>query len=122
MSLLGNLVWIIFGGFLSFLGYLVAGLGLCLTIVGIPFGIQSLKLGFATLTPFGRRIVEGPNANSALRLLFNVFWIVLFGWEIALNHLFWAVVLAITIVGIPFALQHLKLVPLALLPFGRDLR
>lgn len=122
MSLLGNLVWIVFGGFLSFLGYLAGGLVMCLTIVGIPFGLQSFKLGLATLTPFGREIVEAPGANSPLRILFNVLWIVLFGWEIAVNHLFWALVFALTIVGIPFALQHLKLVPLALLPFGREFR
>ena len=122
MSLLGNLVWIVFGGFISFLGYLAGGLVMCLTIVGIPFGLQSFKLGFATLTPFGREIVEAPGANSPLRILFNVLWIVLFGWEIAVNHLFWALVFALTIVGIPFALQHLKLVPLALLPFGREFR
>jgi uncharacterized membrane protein YccF (DUF307 family) len=121
MSLLGNLVWIVFGGFLSFLGYLFGGLALCLTIVGIPFGLQNNKLGFATLTPFGREVVERPGANGPLNLIFNVLWLVLFGWEIALNHLFWGVVLAITVIGLPFAKQHFKLTVLALLPFGRDL-
>ena len=120
MRILGNLIWIIFGGFIAFLGYMVGGLLLCVTIVGIPFGIQSFKLGLATLTPFGRDVVEKRGANGALNIVFNLLWILLFGWEIALNHAFWALVLAITIVGIPFALQHLKLVPLALLPFGRD--
>jgi uncharacterized membrane protein YccF (DUF307 family) len=120
MSVLGNIIWIIFGGFFSFLGYVTGGLSLCLTIIGIPFGIASFKLGWATLAPFGGTIVEKPDANNLLRLIFNALWIVSFGLAIAINHLFWALILAITVVGIPFAKQHLKLVPLALLPFGRE--
>jgi uncharacterized membrane protein YccF (DUF307 family) len=122
MSLLGNLIWLIFGGLLAGLGYLIGGVLLCLTIVGIPFGLQSIKLGIATFAPFGKEVVEGEHANSPLRVLFNLIWLVLFGWEIALNHLLWAVLLAITIIGLPFAKQHIKLIPVALLPFGRDLR
>ena len=121
MSLLGNIVWFVFGGFFSFLGYLLSGLCLCLTIVGIPFGIQSIKIGVAILAPFGKEVVELPRANSVLRVVFNVLWIILFGWEIALCHLLWSVIFAITVIGIPFAVQHLKLVHLALFPFGRDL-
>lgn len=122
MSLLGNIVWLVFGGLLSGLGYIVGGLGLCLTIVGIPFGWQSIKLGFAVFAPFGKDVVELENANSVLGLVFNVLWLVLFGWPIALAHAASALVLAATVVGIPFAYQHLKLIPLSLLPFGRDLR
>ncbi|TPV93701.1 MAG: YccF domain-containing protein [Myxococcales bacterium FL481] len=122
MSLLGNLIWLICGGLLSALAYFLGGLALCLTIVGIPFGLQTIKLGVATLAPFGRQIVELPDANRPLRLIFNVLWLVLFGWEIAVAHLAWALVLALTIIGIPFAMQHLKLVPLSLMPFGRDLQ
>jgi uncharacterized membrane protein YccF (DUF307 family) len=122
MSTLGNIIWLICGGLLAGLGYILGGLGLCLTIVGIPFGIQSIKLGFATFTPFGKEVVERKNANSTLRIIFNVIWLVLFGWEIAVAHLTSALILAITIIGLPFAKQHVKLVPLALLPFGRDLR
>ncbi len=122
MSLLGNIIWLIFGGFIAGLGYIFGGLLLCLTIIGIPFGTQSIKLGFATFAPFGKEIVEGPNANSPLRVIFNLLWIVLFGWEIAVAHLVAAGILTITIIGIPFAVQHIKLIPLALLPFGRDLR
>ena len=122
MSCLGNIIWLIFGGFLTGLGYIFGGLLLCLTIIGIPFGVQSIKLGIATFAPFGKEIVEGEHANSPLRVVFNIIWLVLFGWEIALAHLLSALVLAITIIGIPFALQHIKLIPLALLPFGRDLR
>lgn len=122
MSFLGNLVWLIFGGFFAGLGYIIGGVGLCLTIIGIPFGLQSIKLGFATFTPFGKEVVERPNANSTLRVIFNIIWIVLFGWAIAIAHLTGAILLGITIIGIPFAIQHIKLIPLALLPFGRDLR
>ncbi len=122
MSLLGNILWLIFGGLLSGLGYILGGLGLCLTIVGIPFGIQSMKLGFAVFAPFGKEVVESEDANSVLRLVFNILWLLLFGWPIALAHVISAAMLAVTIIGIPFAFQHLKLVPLSLLPFGRDLR
>ena len=122
MRFLGNIIWLIFGGFFAGLGYIIGGLFLCITIVGIPFGVQSIKIGVATFTPFGKDIVEGPNANSSLRIIFNLIWIVLFGWEIAIAHLVGALLLGITIIGIPFARQHIKLIPLALLPFGRDLR
>jgi uncharacterized membrane protein YccF (DUF307 family) len=122
MSILGNIIWLIFGGLVAGLGYIIGGLFMCLTIIGIPFGLQSIKLGFASLAPFGKEVVERENANSPLRLIFNVVWIVLFGWEIVVAHLVFALILAVTIIGIPFAKQHIKLVPLALLPFGRDLR
>lgn len=122
MSCLGNVLWLIFGGFLAGLGYILGGLALCLTIIGIPFGLQSIKLGIATFAPFGKEVVEADDANSCLRVGFNVLWIVFFGWEIALVHILHAVILAITLIGIPFAKQHIKLVPLALMPFGRNLR
>jgi uncharacterized membrane protein YccF (DUF307 family) len=109
-------------GFADRFGLHLRGLSLCLTIIGIPFGWQSIKLGFAVLAPFGKEVVEYPDANSPLLLIFNVIWLLLFGWPLVLNHLFWAVILAITIVGIPFAKQHMKLIILSLLPFGRDLR
>ena len=121
MSLLGNIVWLVFGGLIAGLGYIFGGLLTCITIIGIPFGIQAMKIGVATFAPFGKKIVELPDANSALRLILNVIWLVVVGWEIALAHAVSALVLAITIIGIPFAMQHLKLIPLALLPFGRTL-
>lgn len=122
MSTLGNIIWLIFGGLIAALGYIIAGLLLCVTIVGIPFGMQSVKIGIASLTPFGKEVVETERANSTLRVIFNIIWLVLFGWEIALAHLISALVLFITIIGIPFGKQHIKLVPLALFPFGRELR
>ena len=122
MSLLGNILWLNFGGFLSGLGYIVAGLALCLTIVGIPFGLMSIRIGVATFAPFGKQVRELPNGNSVLKIVFNQIWLVLFGWEIALAHLASAVFLCLTIIGIPFGIQHFKLIPLALFPFGRELR
>lgn len=122
MSFLGNILWFVFGGFITFFLYVIGGLVLCLTIIGIPFGLAFMRLGFATAAPFGKQLVERPDANSLGRLVLNILWIVTFGWTIALNHLVWALVFGLTIVGIPFAVQHLKLVPLALMPFGRDLQ
>lgn len=122
MTLLGNVIWLIFGGLLAGLGYILGGVGLCLTILGIPFGVQSIKYGVAVFAPFGHEVVEKEGANGWLNVVFNVLWIVLFGWEIAILHLAHAAILAITIIGIPFAVQHVKLIPLALLPFGRDFR
>ena len=121
MSFFGNVIWLIFGGFLTGLGYIIGGLGLCLTIIGIPFGVQSIKLGVATMTPFGLEIRQTESAGGLLQMVFNIIWLVLFGWEIAIGHLVSALILAITIVGLPFAKQHLKLFPLALFPFGREL-
>jgi len=120
MSLLGNIIWLIFGGLITGIGYMLGGLLLCVTIVGIPFGLQSIRLGAAALAPFGKKVVPA-SSEGPLKILFDVLWILLFGWEIALAHLLSALILAITIIGLPFARQHLKLVTIALLPFSRDL-
>lgn len=122
MSIFGNIIWLIFGGFITGMGYILGGLALCLTVIGIPFGIQSIKIGIATMTPFGRKIVVSERRVGFLEMVFDLVWAVLFGWEIAVAHLSSAAVLAITIVGIPFAMQHIKLIPLALFPFGRELK
>ena len=121
MSLLGNIIWLIFGGLITGLGYIIGGLLICVTIVGIPFGVQSIKLGLATFAPFGKEVVVEEN-EGGLSLLFDLVWIILFGWEIAVAHLVAAGILAITIVGLPFARQHIKLIPVAIFPFQRDLR
>lgn len=121
MSVLGNIIWLIFGGFINGVGYILGGLVVCLTIVGIPFGVQSIKLGVATMTPFGREIVYREEHGGVLEAIFNILWAVFFGWEIAVSHLVHGLILAITIVGLPFAKQHFKLIPLALFPFGREL-
>ena len=122
MSLLGNILWLIFGGLLTGLGYILGGALLCVTVVGIPFGLQCIRLGKATLAPFGKEVVASGESYGVLKILFDVIWILLFGWEIAVAHLVHAAALAITIIGIPFAVQHVKLVPVALLPFRHDLR
>jgi uncharacterized membrane protein YccF (DUF307 family) len=121
MSVLGNLLWLIFGGFLAGLGYLIGGLLLCVTIVGVPFGMQSIRLGMATFAPFGKTVVDTED-QSVLKFIFDAIWILLFGWEIAVAHLVFGCFLAITIIGIPFAKQHFKLIPVALFPFSKDLR
>jgi uncharacterized membrane protein YccF (DUF307 family) len=121
MTLVGNIIWLICGGLFSAIGYMIGGVALCLTIIGFPFGYQQIKIGVATLAPFGCELVENTDANSPLWLVLNVIWLLTFGWVIALHHLIWAVLLALSVIGIPFALQHLKLIPLALLPFGRNL-
>ncbi len=117
MSVLGNIIWLIFGGLLAALGYIIGGFLICLTIIGIPFGVQSMKLGVAMLTPFGKEVIQEKREGGCLLLIFDIIWVVLFGWEIALAHLAGAFFLAITIVGIPFAIQHVKLVPVALFPY-----
>ncbi|MGL5035933.1 MAG: YccF domain-containing protein [Microcystaceae cyanobacterium] len=121
MSLIGNIIWLIFGGFLAGIGYILGGILACLTIIGIPFGQQAIKLGVATMTPFGREIVPTAEAGSLLNLILNLVWIVVIGWGIALTHLTSGLILGVTIIGIPFAIQHFKLIPLALFPFGREL-
>ncbi|MEL6398308.1 MAG: YccF domain-containing protein [Cyanobacteria bacterium J06626_4] len=120
MSLIGNIIWLIFGGFFSGVGYILGGLSTCLTIIGIPFGLATIQVGIASFTPFGREIKKSPEADSALYQILNIVWIVVFGWAIALNHLLWGLLLAITIIGLPFAKQHFKLMILALFPFGRS--
>lgn len=121
MSFIGNIIWLIFGGFLAGLGYIVGGLLLCLTIIGIPFGLKSMRLGVATMMPFGKEVIETGSDGGCLQLIFTIVWVVLFGWEIAVAHLLGGVLLAITIIGIPFAKQHFKLIPVALFPFIYDL-
>jgi uncharacterized membrane protein YccF (DUF307 family) len=119
MSILGNILWIILGGWVIFLLYVVGGIILCLTIVGIPFGIQCFKLSLLGLVPFGKEIIQGPAATGTLAIIFNILWIITFGLTIAVTHVLLAFLLGITIIGLPFASQHIKLATMALVPFGR---
>ena len=121
MRLLLNLLWIVFGGFVVWLEYVIGGLLLCLTVVGIPFGMQCFKMAGLALLPFGKDIVDAPG-SSPIGCLLNVFWIVVAGIWIFLSHLVLALGLAVTIIGIPFAIQHVKLAMLALAPFGKLVR
>ena len=118
MSIILNILWFILGGFLISLAYIVGGLLLCLTIIGIPFGIQCFKLSILGMAPFGQEIREREPPSGALAIIMNVIWIILPGLELALIHLFLAMFFAITIIGLPFAAQHLKMTRLAILPFG----
>ena len=119
MSAIGNLLWIFLGGgIFIFLGYLIGGLVLCLTIVGIPFGVQLIKLSALGLAPFGRQVNTVGSASGLLPILMNVVWWIFGGVEVALVHLVFALLMAITVVGIPFAQQHMKLLQLSLVPFG----
>src|SRR5688572_25126092 len=123
MSFLLNILWIIFGGGLILcLEYLLAGLLLCLTIVGIPFGLQCFKIAGLALLPFGKEIgsIPGVEANGPLRMVFNIIWALVAGIWILLTHVVLGAGLAVTIIGIPFAIQHFKLGVLALAPFGRQ--
>ena len=122
MSFFGNIIWMIFGGFISGMGYIIGGSLICLTIVGIPVGVQAIKLGFGTMVPFGKEITATDKAAEPGSVILNILWAVLFGWEVALSHLVHGLILYITIIGIPFANQHFKLIPLALAPFGRELQ
>lgn len=121
MSFIGNLLWILLGGFIIFFFYLFGGFILCLTIVGIPFGLQLFKLAVLSLAPFGREVNTERSAGGLLSILMNVLWWVFGGVEVAVVHLVLALIFAITIVGIPFARQHIKLLKLALVPFGSRL-
>ena len=122
MNLIGNLIFLVFGGFIIFLGYVLGGILLCLTIIGIPLGLQCFKLAGGVLAPFGREVREKEPPGGALSIILNIIWIILPGLELAIMHLVLAAFFALTIIGIPIAAQHIKLLPLALLPFGREMR
>jgi uncharacterized membrane protein YccF (DUF307 family) len=119
MRTIGNVLWFVFAGVWLALSYAVAGLLLCITIIGIPFGIQAFKLAGFVLWPFGRAVVVRSQQTGLLEVVFNLIWLVLFGWGIFTIHIVSGVVLCITIIGIPFGIQSFKLSVLALWPFGR---
>jgi uncharacterized membrane protein YccF (DUF307 family) len=122
LNLLLNVIWLIFGGFIVVIAYLLGGILLCLTIIGIPFGIACFKLAGLALAPFGREIREKEPPGGVLAVIMNIIWILLPGLELATFHLIMALLLAITIIGLPLARQHLKMVRMALLPFGFEVR
>jgi uncharacterized membrane protein YccF (DUF307 family) len=123
MTILGNILWIFLGGgILIFFFYLFGGVVLCLTIIGIPFGMQCIKLSVLGLMPFGQKIVYKASEPGCLSTLMNIIWLLFGGLELAVVHLVFAALCAITIIGIPFARQHIKLLSLALTPFGREVQ
>lgn len=122
MNLLGNLIWLIFGGFAAALGYLFGGIALCVTIVGIPWGLQCFKLAALVLWPFGKEVVSSSNNTGCLSVICNIIWLICGGLYTALMHVIFGLLLAITIVGIPWAKQHFKLVEISLMPFGKTIK
>ena len=120
MRTLLNLIWFFFAGLWLALGYLLAGVVMCLLVVTIPFGIAAFRMAVFALWPFGNVIVAKPSAGAGSVLL-NIVWFLLGGWWLALGHLVTAVACAITIVGIPLALGNLKMLPVSLVPFGKDI-
>ena len=120
MNFLGNIIWLIFGGFLAAMGYVFGGFILCITIIGIPWGMQCFKITGLVLWPFGKTVVSAKTTPGCLSLLFNLIWLICGGLYTAFIHLIFAAVLFITIIGIPFARQHMKLVELSLMPFGKQ--
>lgn len=121
MNLLGNIIWIIFGGIFIFFGYIFGGLMLCLTIIGIPFGIQCFKFAIVGLAPFGVKITDTSSKTGCLSLIMNIIWLIFGGFWIVLTHLFFGILLCISIIGIPWGRQHFKLMNLAFSPFGKSL-
>ncbi len=119
MGCLGNLLWFLCGGVLGGLSWLLAGVLWCVTIVGIPIGVQCFKFAGLTFFPFGKEVEYGGGAGS---FLLNIIWLLVTGIPLALEHLAFGAVLCITIVGIPFGIQHFKLAKLALMPFGAEVR
>ncbi len=121
MRILGNIIWLVFGGFAIFVEYVLAGVALCATIIGIPFGLQAIKIGILALWPFGQKIEYMDYAPGCLSTIMNVLWLIVGGIWIALTHLLFGLLLGITIIGIPWAKQHFKMMSLAFTPFGRKI-
>ncbi len=116
MRVIGNILWFIFGGLVLGLLWALLGIVLCITIIGIPFGIQCFKAAKLSFAPFGKQV----NVNYIKHPVANVFWAVLFGWEVAVIYFIYGVILCITIIGIPAGLQLFKFMKLAFFPFGAD--
>lgn len=119
MNFLGNLIWLICGGLISALLWTLAALLLCVTIVGIPFGFQCFKIAQLVLWPFGKQIELGNFGVGGL--LLNILWVIFLGWELAVAHICIGILLCVTIIGIPFGLQHFKFAKLGFVPFGAQI-
>jgi uncharacterized membrane protein YccF (DUF307 family) len=122
MSLLLNVLWIVFGGLWMAAGWLIAAAIMVITIIAIPWARAAFTIAIYTFLPFGQTVIDRPSGigSGPLGLIGNIIWLVLAGWWLALGHLITAIVLAITIIGLPFAWAHLKLAGLALWPIGKD--
>lgn len=120
MKILGNIIWVVFGGLFLAIQYFISSLLLMITIIGIPFGLQTMKLAGLALWPFGKEVRTKEKGTGCLSTGMNLLWIILGGWLIALEHAFIGIIFFITIIGIPFGKQHFKLAAIALTPFGRE--
>ena len=118
MRLIGNIIWFIFGGLISGLLWLLLGALLCVTIIGIPLGVQCFKVAVLSFAPFGKKV----DLNPSKHIIANVLWAVLLGWELALCYLFAGIACCITIIGIPNGIVAFKLMKLAFLPFGAQIK
>ncbi len=121
MKFLGNIIWLIFGGLITSIEYLISSLLLMITIIGIPFGLQTFKLALLALWPFGSTVTDNGNSGGCLCIIMNILWIILGGFWICLTHLGFGLLLCITIIGIPWGRQHFKMAALALTPFGKNI-
>nr|WP_296768026.1 YccF domain-containing protein [Rhodococcus sp. (in: high G+C Gram-positive bacteria)] len=120
MRVILNIIWLIFGGFWLALGYFAAGIVCCILIITIPFGIASFRIGVYALWPFGYTVVEKPTSGVA-SVVGNVVWVIVAGIWLAIGHLVSAVAMAITIIGIPLAIANLKMIPISLMPLGKEI-
>ena len=120
MKTLLNVIWLVLAGFWMAFGYALAAVLLAITIIGLPFAKQSLKLAAYALWPFGRALVQSPSRHKALSTIGNVLWFVLAGWWLALGHLITGVALCLTIIGVPLGIADIKMAGAALVPFGRQ--
>ncbi|MEV0799395.1 YccF domain-containing protein [Kribbella sp. NPDC050281] len=120
MRTLLNLIWLVLAGFWLAVGYAIAGVICCVLIVTIPFGIASFRIAGFTLWPFGRTMVDKPSAGAGA-VLGNIIWVVFAGWWLALGHLATGIALCVTIIGIPLGLANFKLIPISLLPLGKEI-
>ncbi|MFG1813729.1 YccF domain-containing protein [Kribbella sp. NPDC049174] len=120
MRTLLNLIWLVLAGFWLAVGYAIAGIICCVLIVTIPFGIAAFRIAGFTLWPFGRTVVDKPSAGAGA-VLGNIIWVIFAGWWLALGHLATGIALCITIIGIPLGVANFKLIPISLLPLGKDI-
>lgn len=121
MKFLGNILWLIMGGLVVSLYYALMGVLFCITVIGIPFGLQLIKMAGLALWPFGRDVHSDTNDGGCLAIIMNVIWIIFGGIEIALLHVGFGIICCLTIVGIPFGMQHFKMAILAFIPFGKKI-
>ena len=122
MNSLGNILWLILGGIIIAAIYYIVGLLMIITIIGIPFGVQLFKLGTYALWPFGHELVDGPGEPGCVSVAMDLLWILTGWWEVSLLHLFFGLLFCLTIVGIPWGLQHFKMILPALIPFGKVIK